>query len=200
MTVQRNRTSTPARSIARTNATCRSNLHRRKTISDVLHRSRLPAPGEYHAGCNPIAARDLGHLGARRQCLFDDSNLVVLRPASSPPNPAQNLNPHPSMTLKLDLRSHASRDIALEQDGPRRTSTCQVALSLSVANHAASLPVAYRLYLPEAWTKEGGRRQACRRPSKTKPQIALEQIRWACESGLPRGVALTAGTRGCVRA
>src|SRR5258708_4199580 len=27
------------------------------------------------------------------------------------------------MTLKLDLRSHASRDIALEQDGPRRTST-----------------------------------------------------------------------------
>src|SRR6202165_6344435 len=27
------------------------------------------------------------------------------------------------MTLKLDLRSHASRDSALKQDGPRRTST-----------------------------------------------------------------------------
>jgi len=25
---------------------------------------------------------------------------------------------------------------------------------------------------------------------KTKPEIALEQIRWACEAGLPRGVAL----------
>ena len=25
---------------------------------------------------------------------------------------------------------------------------------------------------------------------KTKPQIALEQIRWACETGLPRGVGL----------
>jgi SRSO17 transposase len=25
---------------------------------------------------------------------------------------------------------------------------------------------------------------------KTKPQIALEQLRWACEVGLPRGVAL----------
>ena len=25
---------------------------------------------------------------------------------------------------------------------------------------------------------------------KTKPQIALEQLRWACEAGLPRGVAL----------
>ena len=25
---------------------------------------------------------------------------------------------------------------------------------------------------------------------KSKPQIALEQLRWACEAGLPRGVAL----------
>jgi SRSO17 transposase len=25
---------------------------------------------------------------------------------------------------------------------------------------------------------------------KTKPEIALEQLRWACESGLPRGVVL----------
>ena len=24
---------------------------------------------------------------------------------------------------------------------------------------------------------------------KTKPEIALDQIRWACEAGLPRGVA-----------
>ena len=30
---------------------------------------------------------------------------------------------------------------------------CQVAVSLSIANHHASLPVAYRLYLPEDWTK-----------------------------------------------
>ena len=28
---------------------------------------------------------------------------------------------------------------------------CQVAVSLSVANHHASLPVAYRLYLPQDW-------------------------------------------------
>ena len=38
---------------------------------------------------------------------------------------------------------------------------------------------------------------------KTKPGIALEQIRWACEAGLPRGVALmdvAYGNRGCARA
>src|SRR5690348_18113533 len=34
---------------------------------------------------------------------------------------------------------------------------CQVAVSLSVANDHASLPVAYRLYLPETWAAEIGR-------------------------------------------
>src|ERR1700724_2072708 len=75
-----------------------------------------------------------------------------------------------------------------------KQANCQVAVSLSVANHAASLPVAYRLYLPEAWTKDRARRKKAGVPKqikfKTKPQIALEQIRWACESGLPRGVGL----------
>ena len=35
---------------------------------------------------------------------------------------------------------------------------CQVAVTLSVANHAASLPVAYRLYLPENWAADPERR------------------------------------------
>lgn len=75
-----------------------------------------------------------------------------------------------------------------------KQANCQVALSLSIANHAASLPVAYRLYLPEAWAKDRARRKKAGVPKeikfKTKPEIALEQIRGACESGLPRGVAL----------
>src|ERR1700704_3164707 len=75
-----------------------------------------------------------------------------------------------------------------------KQANCQVAVSLSIANHAASLPVAYRLYLPEAWTKDRARRKKAGVPKeikfKTKPEIALEQIRWACEAGLPRGVAL----------
>jgi SRSO17 transposase len=75
-----------------------------------------------------------------------------------------------------------------------KQANCQVAVSLSIANHAASLPVAYRLYLPEAWSKDRARRKRAGVPKeikfKTKPEIALEQIRWACEAGLPRGVAL----------
>jgi SRSO17 transposase len=75
-----------------------------------------------------------------------------------------------------------------------KQANCQVTVSLSIANHAASLPVAYRLYLPEAWTKDRARRKKAGVPKeikfKTKPEIALDQIRWACEAGLPRGVGL----------
>jgi SRSO17 transposase len=75
-----------------------------------------------------------------------------------------------------------------------KQANCQVTVSLSVANHAASLPVAYRLYLPQDWTKNRARRKKAGVPAevefKTKPEIALEQIRWACEAGLPRGVGL----------
>jgi SRSO17 transposase len=35
----------------------------------------------------------------------------------------------------------------------------QVAVSLSVANHHASLPVAYRLYLPQDWAQDRKRRR-----------------------------------------
>jgi SRSO17 transposase len=75
-----------------------------------------------------------------------------------------------------------------------KQANCQVAVSLSLANHAASLPVAYRLYLPKDWAEDGARRDKAGVPLeiafKTKPEIALEQIRWACEAGLPRGVVL----------
>ncbi len=43
-----------------------------------------------------------------------------------------------------------------------KEANCQVAVSLSIANHSASLPVAYRLYLPKEWAadKAQGRRAA----------------------------------------
>ena len=54
--------------------------------------------------------------------------------------------------------------------------------------------MAYRLYLPNAWAEDDDRRAKAGVPEaitfKTKPQIALEQIRWACEVGLPGSMAL----------
>ncbi|UPT87669.1 IS701 family transposase [Bradyrhizobium barranii subsp. apii] len=71
---------------------------------------------------------------------------------------------------------------------------CQVAVSLSIANHHASLPIAYRLYLPESWAEDEDRREKAGVPKdvtfKTKPEIALEQIRSACAAGIARGVVL----------
>ena len=71
---------------------------------------------------------------------------------------------------------------------------CQVAVSLSLANHHASLPVAYRLYLPKGWAEDETRRTKVGVPDdiafQTKPKIALDQLTWACAAGLPRGVVL----------
>jgi SRSO17 transposase len=71
---------------------------------------------------------------------------------------------------------------------------CQIAVTLSIANHYASLPVAYRLYLPKEWATDGTRRRKAGVPKKvtfkTRPAFALEQLRWACATVLPRGAVL----------
>jgi SRSO17 transposase len=71
---------------------------------------------------------------------------------------------------------------------------CQIAVSLSLANRHASLPVAYRLYLPRSWADDDARRRKAGVPEeiafKTKLEIAREEIEWACEAGLPKGVVL----------
>ena len=85
--------------------------------------------------------------------------------------------------------------VARQYCGPLgKRANCQVAVSLSLANHHASLPVAYRLYLPQEWAEDDARRRKAGVPAdicfETKQEIALKQLRWACEQGLPRGVAL----------
>ena len=75
-----------------------------------------------------------------------------------------------------------------------KQANCQVVVTLSIANHHASLPIAYRLYLPQEWAKDAARRKKSHVPKaikfKTKPQIALDQIGAACAAGVPRGVVL----------
>ncbi len=71
---------------------------------------------------------------------------------------------------------------------------CRVAVSVSVATEQASLPVAYQLYLPEIWAQDPARRNAAGVPKEihfqTKPEIALEQIRWLVQEDVPRAPVL----------
>ena len=73
-----------------------------------------------------------------------------------------------------------------------KEANCQVAVSLSIANHFASLPVGYRIYLPKDWSEDRARRDRAGVPEdirfKTKQQIALELIQRAHAAGLPLGV------------
>jgi len=70
-----------------------------------------------------------------------------------------------------------------------KTDNCQVAVSLSIATPEASLPIKYRLYLPDTWTDDPTRCEAAGVPDDvvfmTKPQISLAQITQAKEAGLP---------------
>jgi SRSO17 transposase len=71
---------------------------------------------------------------------------------------------------------------------------CQIAVSLSVANRHASLPIAYRLYLPKEWANDEERRERAGVPGdvafQTKPEIALGQMAQAVEDGVPQGIVL----------
>jgi len=71
---------------------------------------------------------------------------------------------------------------------------CQIAVSLSVANHDFSLPIAFQLYLPKDWAQDDDRRKKTGIPETieflTKPRIALQQLKKAKEQGISPGVVL----------
>ena len=73
---------------------------------------------------------------------------------------------------------------------------CQVAVSVSVANDAVSLPVAYQLYLPESWARDRQRRRAgaCRRLSRSSRSGRSRSSR---SRGAGRGRAARARRRRC---
>src|SRR6202789_1687935 len=75
---------------------------------------------------------------------------------------------------------------------------CQVAVTLSVANDHASLPIAHRLYLPRPWADDPARRARAGVPEEvtfqTKPELALAQISAALQAGVaPATVLADAG-------
>jgi SRSO17 transposase len=75
-----------------------------------------------------------------------------------------------------------------------KQANCQLAVSVSLANHHASLPVAWRPYLPKNRAEDHALRQKTGIPGDiefaTKPKIALARIEQAVAAGLPSGVVL----------
>lgn len=71
---------------------------------------------------------------------------------------------------------------------------CRVAVSLSIASDRGSLPVGWRLYLPQEWAEDADRRAKTGVPPEvvfeTKPALAMRQIEQALAAGHPRGVVL----------
>jgi SRSO17 transposase len=67
---------------------------------------------------------------------------------------------------------------------------CQVAVSICLANEQASVPVAYRLYLPKEWAQNTERRTKAGVPPEiefaTKTEIALEQLQALLAEGAPQ--------------
>jgi SRSO17 transposase len=92
-------------------------------------------------------------------------------------------------------KGHESVGVARQYCGQvGKQDNCRVAVSLSVTTEKASMPIAFRLYLPEAWTKDRKRRKKTGVPEEiefqTKTDIALEQIKRARQRGIPEGVVL----------
>jgi SRSO17 transposase len=113
----------------------------------------------------------------------------------------------PSMTRRGPIEAWIIDDTSFPKQGKHsvgvqrqycgqlgKQANCQVAVTLSIANHHASLPIAYRLYLPRTWTEDKARRKKAHVPDsirfKTKPQIALEHIRASLLAGVAPGVVL----------
>jgi SRSO17 transposase len=84
------------------------------------------------------------------------------------------------------------------------TANCQTLVSLSLSNGHDSLPVACDLYLPESWAHDPRRRLHAGVPPavrfRTKPEIALDQLRWAVAAGLPGRIVLMDAAYGGDRA
>lgn len=161
----------------------------------------LCVPGE-RKSMEPMAARiDPRHVGARHQSL---QHFI----ADAPWDPTAVLRVAREWLLAPMVRhgpvaAWIVDDTAFPKKGQHsvgvarqycgvlgKQDNCQVAVSVSVANDAVSLPVAYQLYLPESWASDRPRRRAVGVPDdvpfQPKWQIALGQLRAVLAEGVPR--------------
>lgn len=75
-----------------------------------------------------------------------------------------------------------------------KVTNCQIGVSLTLATRNVYMPVDFDLYLPRSWLDDPDRRHEARIPDdlefRTKVDLAMDMIRRAVDSDLPRGVVL----------
>jgi SRSO17 transposase len=160
----------------------------------------LCLPGE-RKSVEPMAARlDPRHAGARHQSLhhfvanapWDDE--AVLRVARN--YVLEQMERHGAVAgwivddTGIPKKGKHSVGVVRQYCGVLgKQDNCQVAVTVTMANEAASVPAAYRLYLPEVWANDRRRRIEAAIPEqvtfKTKWQVALDQIARLRGEGLP---------------
>lgn len=160
----------------------------------------LCLPGD-RKSIEPMAARlDPRHVRARHQSLhhlvanaaWDDA--AVLRVARDTVLEAMARHGPVAAWIVDDTsfpkKGHHSVGVARQYSGVLgKQDNCQVAVTLSLAQEAVSLPAAYQLYLPEAWARDPKRRRIAGVPPtlafRTKWQIALDQVMALHAQGVP---------------
>ena len=153
----------------------------------------------------PMAARvDPLHASARHQSLHHFvaqaqwSDAQMLRRVSQWVVPKMDLSARACWIIddtSFPKKGEHSVGVARQYSGVLgKQDNCQVAVSLSLANEQASLPVAFRLYLPKSWAEDAARRKKAGVPAEvgfaTKTQIALEQLETLLAEGAPKHCVL----------
>src|SRR3954449_1169039 len=179
--------------------------HASRAASAQAYCTALLLPGE-RKSIEPMAARlDPAHVPARHQSLhhvvaqaeWDDA--AVLGAVRAQVLPAIERHGPVAYWIVDDSgfpkQGKHSVGVARQYCGQLgKQDTCQVAVSLSVANDHASLPIAYQLFLPQVWADDPARRAKAGVPAtirfETKTVIALGQLRQALAAGVPVGILL----------
>src|SRR5689334_24566146 len=179
--------------------------HASRAASAQAYCTGLLLPGE-RKSIEPMAARlDPAHVQAKHQSLhhvvaqaeWDDAALLAAVRAQVLPAIEQ----HGPVTYWIvddsgfPTQGTHSVGVARQYCGQLgKQDNCQVAVSLSVANDHASLPIAYQLFLPEVWANDPARRAKAGVPAaitfETKTAIGLGQLRQALAAGVPVGILL----------
>ena len=150
----------------------------------------------------PMAARlDPHHASARHQALHhfvakaDWSDADLLRRVAQRVVPKMDFSAGSGFWLVDDTgfpkKGRHSVGVARQWCGALgKQDNCQVTVSVSLARERASLPVAWRLYLPEEWAADPERRAKAGMPKDiafaTKGEIALAQLQALLAEGAPR--------------